>query len=82
MERGSLEPVVPVWKSWSIVARTPKNQFARLAMIPYAPEPTQTTESFRQHLPNTASGRPLSVEQRVFVSLWSSFSSTVGVVRM
>ena len=43
-------------------------------MIPYVPEPTQTTESFRQHLPNTAGDRPLLVEQRVFVSLWSSFN--------
>ena len=44
-------------------------------MIPYAPEPTQTTESFRRHLPNTASDRLLLVEQLVFVSLWSSFNS-------
>ena len=66
---------MPVWKSWSIVTRTLKNQFARLAMIPYAPEPTQTTESFRQPLPNAAGDRPLSVEQLVFVSLWSSFNS-------
>ncbi len=36
------------------------------------PRPTQTTESFRQHLPNTAGDRPQWFEQFEIASLWSS----------
>ncbi len=46
-----LEPVAPVWKGWTIIARSRKNQFTRLATSPYAPEATQTSESFTQIVP-------------------------------